>query len=196
MRRGHGRAGQRGVAAALVRRVDLIAGGRQLNLWTRACEVRESIQLRGRADCDDFTERRGIVHRRADAVIACSGNDDRAARIKSAHGSVEGLDIAARTEAHVHDVHIGALAPGETLDDVGDIAGAPAVEHLDAVQIDARADTDDANGVVHRSDDPGHMAAVTVVVFVAGRVHCGHPALDVRGEIWMRYVDTGIDDGD
>src|SRR5690606_21424201 len=81
------------------------------------------------------------------------------------------------------------------------------VADLDAGHLDAGRDTGDADAVAGRGDLTGHMGAVVVVVRVrapgaftgvrlaadaVGRLGGG----EVRGEIRVGVVDTGVDDGD
>jgi hypothetical protein len=76
-------------------------------------------------------------------------------------------------------------------------AGAGGVEHLDRIDVCARRNADDADGVVDRADDAEDVRAVFVVVveveLLRERVVA---ARDVGGEIDVVSVDARVEDGD
>ena len=107
-------------------------------------------------------------------------------------------------EAHVGHRDGTPLRRGQRVDEVdpadhvGRGAGAAVVEHANGPELSFGGDTDHADAVVDRADDPGDVSAVAiaiVVVLLSSRGAVG-PAHDVGGQVGVVDVDAGIDHRD
>ena len=118
--------------------------------------------------------------------------------------------VAAVEEPRVGEVavvrHVDAVGPRphEGADDGLGEEEAVGVAGLDAGDLDARCDTDDADAVGGRGDRAGGVRAVTVVVVGRDRARHRCPAhavgagggVDVGCEVRVRVVEAGVDVAD
>ncbi len=169
-------AGVRDVEAPIVTtNAGLSAGGGHVQRHTPVGVVASLIQVIGRGDGDHLRQILRAVG--AEVVIAVAGrhHDDNTLLVGEPHRLVENRIGGARQGARP----TGVDDPRAVLHGIDDRPGqrrqrpgAPAIERLDAHQLDAGGDPHNPKVVVvHGGDDPGDMGAVAMVVHRIG-VEC------------------------